>query len=358
VLKPSGASKTASAGWGVAASSGVQPRRYRSGPVLAPHSRLPWPSVMTPSGCGWKTGGPPSFGVRRPLAASATADQFAVEGGAASAAPTADWSDRSPRDRARARDDCGRPPNGDNDPMNRFQAALLRHQFRGEPVEQRRMRRQRALRPEVVFGFDDPAAKVLLPDAVDDHACRKRIGGVDDPAREIESRGFFRLSAAAARAGVPGVTLSPCRVKSPLMKIKLSLGAGSSDITKVRNRLRLPPLQPRQCCIAGTKLRVVRGERRVDRAFFHQRLLVPRHVDGGTDVRPQFRPLFGRQRTDPLHDHASGGVEIAVQVGSGFLEFTLRISCGSNSPGNRSRPPGIGLPWPSSTVLLKKAKSW
>ena len=54
----------------------------------------------------------------------------------------------------------------------------------GQPVEQLRMRRRRALIAEVARRADDAAAEVVLPEAVDHHAGRQRVLGRGDPTRK------------------------------------------------------------------------------------------------------------------------------------------------------------------------------
>ncbi len=56
-----------------------------------------------------------------------------------------------------------------------------------QPVEQFRMRRGRRLRAEVVGVFDEAAAEMSLPDAVDDHAGDERIGRVGEPAGQCRA---------------------------------------------------------------------------------------------------------------------------------------------------------------------------
>ena len=48
------------------------------------------------------------------------------------------------------------------------------------------MRRQRALRAEVLARLDDAAAEQLLPEAVDGDAGDERVVLVDQPSREAE----------------------------------------------------------------------------------------------------------------------------------------------------------------------------
>jgi hypothetical protein len=44
--------------------------------------------------------------------------------------------------------------------------------------------------PKVVLRLDQAAAEVLLPDAVDHDARGQRVGGVEEPAGEVESVGL------------------------------------------------------------------------------------------------------------------------------------------------------------------------
>jgi hypothetical protein len=60
------------------------------------------------------------------------------------------------------------------------------HEFERQPIEQFRMRRQRALDAEVVLGFDQTFAEVLLPHAVHEDAGGQRVLRRHQPFREIE----------------------------------------------------------------------------------------------------------------------------------------------------------------------------
>lgn len=51
------------------------------------------------------------------------------------------------------------------------------------------MRRRFAEEAEVIDGGDEAAAEEVLPDVVDCDAGRERVGGIDEPAREIEAVG-------------------------------------------------------------------------------------------------------------------------------------------------------------------------
>ena len=78
---------------------------------------------------------------------------------------------------------------GDDQPVQLLERAGV-HEFAavaelgGEPVEQLRVRRQRAHPAEVVRRLDDPPAEVVVPDAVDDRPPRQRVPLVDDPLRQ------------------------------------------------------------------------------------------------------------------------------------------------------------------------------
>ena len=60
-------------------------------------------------------------------------------------------------------------------PGSSLAAGRREHEFEGQPIEQIRMRRQRPLDAEIVFGLDKALAEVLLPDAIHDDARRQRI---------------------------------------------------------------------------------------------------------------------------------------------------------------------------------------
>ena len=60
-------------------------------------------------------------------------------------------------------------------------------EFGGQPVEQFRMRRLRALRAEIVLRLHDAAAEILLPDAIHGDAREQRILRVRHPAGQIQA---------------------------------------------------------------------------------------------------------------------------------------------------------------------------
>ena len=64
-----------------------------------------------------------------------------------------------------------------------FTSQPLLDELLGEPVEQLRMRRQRALDAEVVQRFDDPLAEADLPHPIHEDAGRQRVVRRDDPVR-------------------------------------------------------------------------------------------------------------------------------------------------------------------------------
>src|SRR5262249_47797833 len=65
----------------------------------------------------------------------------------------------------------------------------------GKPIQQLRMRWRSALSPEVVFGFHQPHAEILLPEAIHGHAGGERVGGIDDPPSQVQAIQAHRLQA-------------------------------------------------------------------------------------------------------------------------------------------------------------------
>ena len=79
---------------------------------------------------------------------------------------------------------------GDDEAVDVFEAPVFGEEFGGEPVEEFGVGGGGALHAEVVFGFDEAASEVLLPDAVDDDACGEGVFRADDPFGEIEAVGL------------------------------------------------------------------------------------------------------------------------------------------------------------------------
>src|SRR3954466_11171176 len=73
--------------------------------------------------------------------------------------------------------------------MNGLEAPLLRHEFGGQPIEQLRVGGQGPLRAKIIFGFDNAASEIFLPDSIDHDARGERIFGSSDPMREVQPIG-------------------------------------------------------------------------------------------------------------------------------------------------------------------------
>ncbi len=70
---------------------------------------------------------------------------------------------------------------GDDQPMDRLERLAAVAQLDGQPVEQLRMRRLRAVAAEVVGRVHQSPAEVIVPDAVDDRSPGQHVGGAGDP---------------------------------------------------------------------------------------------------------------------------------------------------------------------------------
>ena len=66
-------------------------------------------------------------------------------------------------------------PGADDQPMQRLQSPATVDKFRGQPVEQFRMRRSRPLHTEVILRFDETSPEELLPNAIDRDSRRERL---------------------------------------------------------------------------------------------------------------------------------------------------------------------------------------
>ena len=67
----------------------------------------------------------------------------------------------------------------------------LRMNSRGQIIEQFGMRRRLAADAEVVGRLHQPAAEVILPDAIDHHAGRQRIVGAREPLGQFQPAAPF-----------------------------------------------------------------------------------------------------------------------------------------------------------------------
>ncbi len=62
--------------------------------------------------------------------------------------------------------------------MQRLERPLLSDQLGGQPVEQFGMARHRTTAAEIIGRGDQPLAKVVLPEPIDDHPGRQRMLGL------------------------------------------------------------------------------------------------------------------------------------------------------------------------------------
>src|SRR5260221_12145421 len=76
--------------------------------------------------------------------------------------------------------------------MHPLQAPAVLDEADGQPVEQLGMSRPRALRAEVIGSRDNTSSKMILPNAIDDHARRQRIVRPGQPARERKTAARMR----------------------------------------------------------------------------------------------------------------------------------------------------------------------
>ena len=86
--------------------------------------------------------------------------------------------------------------------MQFLQAPAIGDEAMGQPVEQLGMRRLLAQLAEVARGGHQPAAEMILPDAVDDDARGERIVRLREPAgqRRAAARGVGEIGGDLGRA--------------------------------------------------------------------------------------------------------------------------------------------------------------
>ena len=106
-------------------------------------------------------------------------------------------------------------------------------EFAGQPIEQFGMRRPAAVVSEVGGRFDDAAAEMVVPQAVDHHAGRQRVlrlARSSWPARRVaRAREPSRESRAGRRSRLPpGFTTSRGEPGSP--RYRRWTGAGCSNV--------------------------------------------------------------------------------------------------------------------------------
>ncbi len=73
----------------------------------------------------------------------------------------------------------------------------MREEFGRQPIEQFRVRRQRAHVAEIAGRFDDPLAEMIVPDAVNDGAPCKRVARIGDPFGQRRAALRFRIDGEA-----------------------------------------------------------------------------------------------------------------------------------------------------------------
>src|SRR4051812_11777241 len=72
----------------------------------------------------------------------------------------------------------------------------------GQPVEEFGMGRLRAHVTEVVWGFNDAAAEMVMPNAIYDGATGEKVGGIGEPFRERGAAGPFVRGVCDFESGV------------------------------------------------------------------------------------------------------------------------------------------------------------
>ena len=112
----------------------------------------------------------------------------------------------------------------DDQPMQCLERLAVVAQLDGQPVEQLGMRRQGAVAAEVVGRVDDPAAEVIVPDAIDDRPPGEHVLRAGEPVGqggpaaslvvgigqvEHGPAGPARSRASPARPASPGCSTSP-----------------------------------------------------------------------------------------------------------------------------------------------------
>src|SRR5260370_1581662 len=90
--------------------------------------------------------------------------------------------------------------------MQSLERPAVGNKLTSQGIEQLGMSRRLAELAEIAGRAHDPGAKVLLPDAVDDHAGRQRMVRPGKPARQLEPAAALcdrRLSLAREQDGEP-----------------------------------------------------------------------------------------------------------------------------------------------------------
>src|SRR5207248_1591786 len=92
--------------------------------------------------------------------------------------------------------------------VNGFEAPVLCHQLASEPIEQLRVVGRSSLRAEIIFGFDNAAPEIFLPEAVDDDTRGEGIFGMSNPVGEIKASQHAR-AAVRLNVGLDAASLPP-----------------------------------------------------------------------------------------------------------------------------------------------------
>ena len=177
--------------------------------------------------------------------------------------------------------------------MDMLQAPPTSNQLTAQPVEELRVRGSLPLGAEVIGGWDQSPAEVLLPDPIYGHARRQGVFGRDQPACEIEPGGTTGSTQATQKLGYPGLYFQAGSVPLPP---QVDMGPTRSRATPDD----LCPTQARKGLFESIQLLAELLELRLLKLLFRQHPLIILDEELGEQIGIPGRPFAGVGMQDAL----------------------------------------------------------
>ena len=330
-----------------------------SGPTSATQGRFIWPSVITPSGWGGKTLGPPILRRQQTAAREGrVADQLGVQ-------PQPRLPPEQPVvgiDRLPLGSDAATP--GDTSPSSRSAGGSLSGSSRESISSQASQSSSSGWLgdepwvPKSLSVSTRPRPKYDLPDPVDHHPGRQRVPAIDQPAGQVQPIGrrarALHSSSAGRTRGTPGIdAISLAREVAAQMDVRRHAGCPAARCTTivVTNFGSAARSFSRRVNL-GPECRLVRHHQLDQRPALRGRPLFARQVERHADVGILRLGEFEVQRLFPA---LLALIEVGILLGQ-VPGGARRSRRGPPVAGPSSA--GVAISRSGSSTLLKKAKSW
>ena len=219
----------------------------------------------------------------------------------------------------------------DDEAMDGLDAPILGNEFSGEPIEELGVGWWGALGAVVVFRFDQTRAKILLPDAVDHHASSERVGGIEEPARQIEPIGWAARWGGERRqdTGSAGGDLLAGAREVALDKDDAFTRLRELDHDERGGGFSLQLLERREFFMERGELGIGAAEGEKEGAALVERLFCPRERERVGHGGRKFSSGFRRGLGEPSGEISGGGSEEGGEVGADLGEIGDQVISGA-----------------------------